>query len=241
MIKAGQRQGRRGAALAVRRAGVTLGVAGLLLGGAAVAPGPAAFAAGDSTGWSIVPSPNGARSGDNALVQVSAGSAASAWAVGYDGYNGNFRTLIERWNGARWAVVPSPSIGPLDNVLSGVASVSATGAWAVGYTSASVPPRIYHRAMIEHWNGRTWRVVPAPQAGTSDSDLWGVTALSATNAWRWAIRTSVSSGSGPWWSTGTGPPGSLCACPARRRPHQHPDPPPLATPPDRIPARPGSG
>lgn len=183
MIKVGQRRGRRSAALAVRRAGVTLGVAGFLLGGAAVAPGPAAFAAGGSTGWSIVPSPNGARSGDNALVQVSAGSAASAWAVGYDGYNGNFRTLIERWNGARWAVVPSPSIGSLDNVLSGVATVSATSAWAVGYTSVSVPPRIYHRAMIEHWNGRTWRVVPAPQAGTSDSDLWGVTALSATNAW----------------------------------------------------------
>jgi hypothetical protein len=181
--RSGPRQGRRTAALPVRRAGVTLGLAGFLLGCAAVAPGPAAFAAGDGTGWSIVPSPNGSRSGDNALVQVSAGSAASAWAVGYDGYNGNFRTLIERWNGARWAVVPSPSIGPMDNVLSGVATVSATSAWAVGYTSVSVAPRIYHRAMIEHWNGRIWRVVPVPQAGTGDSDLWGVTALSATNAW----------------------------------------------------------
>jgi len=34
--------------------------------------------------------------------------------------------------------------------------------------------------MIERWNGRTWRVVPTPRAGTGDSDLWGVTALSAS-------------------------------------------------------------
>ncbi len=180
------RRAGRVAARFARWAGVPLGLAGCVLGGAAVAPGPlasAAFAARASTGWSIVPSPNGARYGDNTLVQVAAGSATSAWAVGYDGYNGNFRTLIQRWNGTRWAVVPSPSIGPLDSVLSGVATQSATSAWAVGYTSVNVPPRIYHRALIEHWNGSTWRVVRTPRAGASDSDLWGVTALSATNAW----------------------------------------------------------
>jgi hypothetical protein len=164
---------------------MTLGLAGIVLGGAAVAPGPlapAAFAAGNP-GWSIVPSPNGSAVADNALVQVSADSATRTWAVGYDGYNGNFRTLIQRWTGTKWAVVPSPSIGPLDNVLSGVATASRTSAWAVGYTSVNRPLRIYHRAMIEGWNGRTWRVVRTPRAGTSDSDLWGVTALSATNAW----------------------------------------------------------
>jgi hypothetical protein len=157
-----------------------------LFGGATVAPGPlgpAAFAAGHRAGWSIVPSPNGSAAADNTLVQVSAGSAASAWAVGYGGHNGNFRTQIQRWNGARWAVVPSPSIGPLNNVLDGVTTLSATSAWAVGYTSVNGSPIAYHRALIEHWNGSTWRVVPTPRAGPSDSDLWGVTALSATNAW----------------------------------------------------------
>lgn len=61
--------------------------------GAAVAPGPlapAAFAAGHRTGWIVVPSPNGSAAADNALVQISAGSAAHAWAVGYHGYNGKF-------------------------------------------------------------------------------------------------------------------------------------------------------
>ena len=174
------------AAMPIRRIGVTLGLTGLLLTGAAAAPGgigPAAFAAGHQTGWRIVPSPNRARSGDNTLMQVSAGPATSAWAVGYDGQLGSFRTLAERWNGAKWALARSPNPSPLDNVLYGVATLSRTSAWAVGYDLANVSPTAYHRALIEHWNGSTWQVVPTPRAGPSDSDLWGVTALSATNAW----------------------------------------------------------
>ena len=172
--------------LSARHAGVTLGLAGFLLSGATVAPGgagPAAAAAGHRTGWRIVSSPGGSKGGDNTLVQVSAGSATSAWAVGYAGAAGNFRTLAERWNGARWALARSPNPSRLDNVLFGVDTVSRTSAWAVGYDSVNVSPIAYHRALIEHWNGSTWRVVPTPRAGPSDSDLWGVTALSATNAW----------------------------------------------------------
>jgi hypothetical protein len=94
----------------IRRVGVPLGLAGLLLTGAAAAPGgPAAFAAGHQTGWRIVPSPNRARVGNNTLVQVSVGPATSAWAVGYDGQPGNFRTLAERWNGSKWALARSPN------------------------------------------------------------------------------------------------------------------------------------
>ena len=180
------RRGRLVAARPVRRAGVALGLAGCLLGGAAVAPsglGAAALAAGHSAGWRIVPSPNGSAAADNALVQVSAGPGGSAWAVGYDGYNGQFRTMIQRWNGARWTVVRSPSVGPLDNTLSGVATQSATDAWAAGYYSVAVGLFAFHRALIEHWNGSAWQVTPTPLAGKRDSDLSGVTALSATNAW----------------------------------------------------------
>jgi hypothetical protein len=170
------------AALSVRRVGVPLGLPGCVLAGAAVAPGgagPAAAAAGHQAGWRIVPSPNGSRVGDNTLVQVSAGSATSAWAVGYAGGAGTFRTLIQRWDGARWAVVPSPSPSPFDNVLAGVATLSRASAWTVGYDLVNG----YHRALIEHWDGTAWQVMPTPRAGPRDSDLWGVTALSATNAW----------------------------------------------------------
>ena len=170
----------------IRQVGVTLCLAGLLLTAAAAAPGgtgPAAFAAGHQTGWRIVPRPNGVRSGSNTLVQVSAGPATSAWAVGYDGQPGNFRTLAERWNGSKWALARSPNPSVLDNALFGVATLSRTSAWAVGYDAPNVSPIAYHRALIERWNGSTWQVVPTPRAGPSDSDLWGVAALSATNAW----------------------------------------------------------
>jgi len=116
-------------------------------------------------------------------MEVSAGSAASAWAVGYTGGAGTFRTMVQRWNGSRWAVVPSPNVSSLDNVLSGVDTVSADDAWAVGYANRATSRGLFHRSLIEHWNGSTWRVVPAPQAGTEDNDLWAVTALSATNVW----------------------------------------------------------
>ena len=140
-----RRPGHRGAAASVRRAGVTLGLAGCVLAGAAAAPGagPAALAAGHQTGWTFVPSPNGSQFGDNALVQVAAGPGTRAWAVGYDGGAGNFRTLTERWNGTKWAVVPSPNPSPLDNVLFGVDALSAASAWAVGYDSVNVSPIAY--------------------------------------------------------------------------------------------------
>ena len=55
---------------------------------------------------------------------MAATSAANAWAVG--------RTLIEHWNGRRWIVQPSPSVGVSANSLNSVAAVSAPSAWAVG-------------------------------------------------------------------------------------------------------------
>src|SRR5215813_160164 len=129
-------------ALSARCAAVALGAAGVMVGGAAVVPGVAV--AGPGTGWSIVASPNGARFWDNTLMEVSAGPAASAWAVGYAGGAGTFRTMVQRWNGSRWAVLPSPNVSPLDNVLAGVDTVSADDAWAVGYATRVTPRGAFH-------------------------------------------------------------------------------------------------
>jgi hypothetical protein len=116
-------------------------------------------------------------------VQVSAGSATNAWAVGYAGGVGTFRTMVQRWNGSRWTVTRSPSSSSADNVLFGVDTLSRTDAWAVGYDLHVTPNALYHQALTEHWNGHTWRALPAVHAGTQDNDLFGVTALSPTNVW----------------------------------------------------------
>jgi len=64
--------------------------------------------------------------------------------------------------------------------LSGVAAVSAKEAWAVGTTSVDFDPS-HGTALIEHWNGTGWTVLPSP-AGTG-SHLDAVTARSPNDAW----------------------------------------------------------
>jgi hypothetical protein len=126
----------------------------------------------NGTAWKQVPSPSGV------LSAVAATSAASAWAVGS---TGRARTLVVRWNGTAWKQVPSPSLGAhFIPFLDAVAATSARNAWAVGdSTNCGCGPGI---SLILHWNGTTWKQVPSPTPG-GGTDLRGVAATSATNAW----------------------------------------------------------
>lgn len=55
--------------------------------------------------------------------------------------------------------VPSPEGATGNNTLGAVASVSATDMWAVG---SAQDGNGNTQALIEHWNGTTWRALPAP-------------------------------------------------------------------------------
>ncbi len=81
---------------------------------------------------------------------------SAAWAVGFRVTKSPELTLTERWTGSSWKRVASPSPGPGAHVdgLQGVAVVSGRNAWAVGAYS----DKATLRALIEHWNGRTWQV-----------------------------------------------------------------------------------
>jgi hypothetical protein len=161
---------------------------------------PAATTAAAS--WSLQPSPN-VRTFSNFLAGVAATSASNAWAVGEYFKPGTGQTLIEHWNGQRWAAQPSPNASSADG-LAGVAATSASNAWAVGsYQDGTAPDR----TLIEHWNGRSWAIQPSPSGGTGFSDLYGVAATSAANAWavgrtliehwngrRWAVQPSPTTG-----------------------------------------------
>jgi hypothetical protein len=68
------------------------------------------------------------------------------------------------------------------NYLSGTSATSAADVWSVGYyQSFGVGPS--KRALIEHWNGKSWRVYPAPNPSPLYNFLNGVSATSRTNAW----------------------------------------------------------
>jgi hypothetical protein len=80
------------------------------------------------------------------LNGVSCASAANCTAVGeyYQTARGPERTLIERWDGTAWQVVPSPGDGR-DGTLDSVSCPTATSCTAVG-------------SLIMGWNGGTWKV-----------------------------------------------------------------------------------
>ena len=127
--------------------------------------------------WRRVPSP---RPGlHRLLTDVAATSATNAWAVGFIGSltTKPAKTLIERWNGTAWRLVPSPT--PADGgSLIGVAAGGARSVWAVGFTGSGNSPK---QSLIEHWHGTRWRRVPS--TAPAGSALIDVAVISERNAW----------------------------------------------------------
>lgn len=136
----------------------------------------------DGSAWKFVASPAlpaGALAGE--LKGIVALSTTNAWAVGeYTASDHTIRTLIAHWNGASWAVSPSPDEW---GSLSGVAAIGARDVRAVGYhqTGAEGSAQI---GVVERWNGATWSLAesPTPQ-GVTHSSLDAITADGAGGYW----------------------------------------------------------
>ena len=130
--------------------------------------------------WSIVASPNPGIS-YSSFSAVTAVSSKDVWAVG--DYNGSFNPapLTEHWNGTTWSVVANAVAGA-GGTFNAVTSVPGTHqVWAVGYYFSSTSGQ--EPELIEHWNGKSWRVVPGTTPGASFNYLQGVAAISANNVW----------------------------------------------------------
>lgn len=135
----------------------------------------------NGTCWSVVKSANPGVS-DNTLEGITVVSANDIWAVGnFSKTNGHNQTLTEHWNGSSWSVVPSPNVGRFPNFLDGVTAVSTDNIWAVGYRAVS--PGNIDYTLIEHWNGRSWSVVPSPNPQNAGNYLSGVAAVSSNSIW----------------------------------------------------------
>ena len=134
----------------------------------------------NGTRWAVVPSRNpGTARSIRDLRSVSCTSAAACTATGnyFARRHGPGRTLVESWNGTRWAVVPSPSRGS-DSYLQGVSCTSAAACMATGYSTISGPDGP-ERTLAESWNGTRWSVVPTPNRGNA-SYLLSLSCPSAT-------------------------------------------------------------
>jgi hypothetical protein len=141
--------------------------------------------------WLIVPAALTGEVDDDILTAVAARAADDAWAVGYwlAGPGNPVHTLVERWDGTAWRIVPSPDPGAAFNALFGVAALGPDDAWAVGSTAKS-PSGPFH-PLVVHWDGSAWAVVstPAPPAST-DAELFGVSAGGDGSVWAVGYRAT---------------------------------------------------
>jgi hypothetical protein len=130
--------------------------------------------------WNVVPDQTDG-SMMNALYGADAVSSNDVWAVGSTGVSA--RTLVERWDGSAWNIVASPNVEPSASVGSYLWSVSGTAyndVWAVGHSRSGASPE---QTLTMHWNGSSWSIVASPNDGAGANFLYGVDALSTSDAW----------------------------------------------------------
>lgn len=122
----------------------------------------------DGSRWSVIPGPSVAPDPIinlpyASLESVTVAPGGQLWAVG-DALNvggGPSNTLVERWDGENWMVLPSPDVPKRNGLtfshLFRVAAFSSTEAWAVGSfgRGAGIGGGGDH-ALIERWDGMDW-------------------------------------------------------------------------------------
>ena len=110
-----------------------------------------------------------------ALSGVACSSDANCLAVGRVGLN----AYAEHWNGHAWRVVATPSPRTSGNdILNGAACPTSASCWAVGLSNGGTPAL---STLVEHWDGRVWRVVSTPSP--AGSELAGVSCATAIDCW----------------------------------------------------------
>ena len=137
----------------------------------------------DGTSWTIVSSPNPS-SVQNQLDAITCNSSSDCWAVGdyKTGTNNRItQTLVERWNGSTWSVVPSANTSTTTfNKLISVTCTTSSDCWAVGYAFGGAADQ----TLAEHWNGSAWSIVGSPDMSSSLDDIMiGIDCSSSTNCW----------------------------------------------------------
>ncbi|MEU9598674.1 hypothetical protein AB0E06_17910 [Streptomyces sp. NPDC048109] len=148
----------------------------------------------DERSWREIPMPAFADRA-NQISSIDAVSQEDAWAVGlYEESRGAF--LTQHWDGTEWRVVDAPAPDGIRLAGAGLLDVSARTAddvWAVGWlivVDSEVPnpnkpggtiQETHAEAMLQHWDGEAWHLVPVPDA----TSLWtySVTALADDDVW----------------------------------------------------------
>ena len=102
------------------------------------------------------------------------------------------QTLIERFDGSGWSVIPSPNQSNMNNGLNGVSMTSGRG-WAVGYALEGPSSGPKYQPLALRWDGARWSLA-SPASLTSDALFTGVDMVAASSAWAVGFQATVAGG-----------------------------------------------
>jgi hypothetical protein len=159
----------------------------------------------DGSHWSALPSPNAANRYGSALFDVACTSATDCFAVGGSWKKGqppkDYGTLVERWNGKKWAIVKTPNVGYVSTLTCKRAANcfigtslrwngkvwshvnSKYGASGESCANATSCISVNGGPAATHWNGKTWSTGPSakPERNPDRIALNDVACTSTTN------------------------------------------------------------
>src|SRR5215467_2616680 len=128
---------------------------------------------------------SGAPANGGELSNAAFVSAGESWAVGNVGTSeSSNRTLVERFDGSGWSVVPSPNQSTGNNGLNGVSMIPGAG-WAVGFSQGGT-----YQPLALHWDGTQWSL-NSPAPFTSNALLTSVDTLADGSAWAAGFQTTA--------------------------------------------------
>jgi hypothetical protein len=118
----------------------------------------------NGTRWRILPAPTPTGAVFSGLGGISCLSPSFCMASGAystsSSPDGPFKSFTERWNGKKWAIVPSPN--PPGAVQTFLGAVSCTAPSACTTTGEQHSATGIVHTVAERWNGTTWRIQATP-------------------------------------------------------------------------------
>lgn len=99
-------------------------------------------------------------------------------------------SMAQRWHDGHWTMTPmaaSPDPATRGVWLKAVSALSPSDAWAVGALYQVGPGNVFGiapaGALIEHWDGTQWNIVPNPASAQDLVALWGLSIRAANDIW----------------------------------------------------------
>lgn len=145
----------------------------------------------DGSGWAPVSLPD--TLGTATLLTVRVVAANDVWVAGSVGTGAARRSLVMRWNGSSWTVLPAPfgtAVGQVTSLL-----VKGGQCWAAGSAA--------NRATLAVWNGSAWSA--RNPASSSVSEITQLAAYGATEVWVAGAGVTLQRWNGSAWSEAEGP------------------------------------